>query len=172
MSAPASTAPMMHELQRDQQCITAMISPDAETAAPRRPACETRIPARRGRIRPSNGLSCPIRLRLLVWILGRDERQGVPVHCTFGHTADQTARLWLTGRDTCTTSWCAPRTMHASDRLPKGCALLAARLAAPHCENASQRLASMPIVDKYDPQTRRREARWIRRVLGVLWKPC
>jgi hypothetical protein len=39
-------------------------------------ASETGIPARRGRIRPSNGLSCPIRLRRLVWILGRDERQG------------------------------------------------------------------------------------------------
>jgi len=27
-------------------------------------------------IRPSNGISCPIRLRRLVWILDREERQG------------------------------------------------------------------------------------------------
>ena len=53
---------------------------------------------------------------------GERSRACIPVQCTarssFGHTADQTARLWLTGRDTCTTSWCAPRTMHESDRLP------------------------------------------------------
>ena len=44
-------------------------------------ASETSTSARRGRIRPSNGHSCPIRLRPLVWISGRPnpeaERHGV-----------------------------------------------------------------------------------------------
>ena len=83
MSAPASTAPMnTSAISSACQRITAIL-PDAETAAPRRPARRARqVAARRGRIRPSYGHSCPIRLRLLVCILDREERQGVPCRST------------------------------------------------------------------------------------------
>ena len=80
------------ELQGDQQCITAIL-PDAETAAPRRPArrSETRIPALTeagSGLQTVFALSCPIRLRRLVWILDRPERQGGKVIPASGQSCD------------------------------------------------------------------------------------
>jgi hypothetical protein len=64
------------ENQRDQQRITAILS-RCRTPRQRRHGGQRRTStsARRGRIRPSNGHSCPIRLSSLSWILDKPERQ-------------------------------------------------------------------------------------------------
>jgi len=54
----------------------------------------------------------------------------------------------VTRCDTCATPGCAARIVYASGRLPRGCALLVARLAAPHSENAPQISDPYPIVEQ------------------------
>ena len=87
----------------------------------------------------------------------------------------------LTRCDTCATPGCAARTVYASGRLPRGCALLVARLAAPHSENAPQISVPYPIVEQIRPvdarerseagQTRARRAREAVLIMGICDSP-